>query len=74
MCAITGEMDSPHAKAKAKANEDRRTAIDTALLEKILKNRLSTAAEHFNLDAKKAFLYLQVGLFEPLWKICDYEA
>lgn len=60
-----GELDSPHARAQAKVDEDRKAAIDTALLEKILKNRLATAAEHFNLDYKKAFLYLQVSCAPP---------
>lgn len=56
-----GELDSPHSRAKAKADEERKIAIETALLEKVLKSRLATATEHFNLDAKKAFLYLQVS-------------
>lgn len=33
--------------------------IETAILEKLLKNRLAIAAEHFNRDYKKGFLYLQ---------------
>ena len=36
--------------------------VETAILEKLVKNRLAVAAEHFNRDYKKGFQYLQVGL------------
>lgn len=35
--------------------------METAVLEKLLKTRLAAAAEHFNRDYKKGFLYLQVS-------------
>jgi len=59
--AIAGALDSPHARAKAKVEEERRALVETALLEKVLKNKLALAAEHFNRDYKKSFQYLQVG-------------
>ena len=34
--------------------------VETAILEKLVKNRLAVAAEHFNRDYKKGFQYLQV--------------
>jgi hypothetical protein len=60
-----GSLDSPHARTRAKAEEGRRALIETALLEKILKNKLALAAEHFNRDYKKCFQYLQVPI--PLY-------
>lgn len=39
--------------------EERQLLIETALLEKLLKSKLSVAAEHFNRDYKKGFQYLQ---------------
>ena len=58
--SFAGDLDSPRARAKAKADEERRAMTETAALEKLLKNRLAAAAEHFNRDYKKGFLYLQV--------------
>lgn len=61
-----GDLDSPHARAKAKLEQERQLMIETALLEKLLKNKLSVAAEHFNRDYKKGFQYLQVRYPTPL--------
>ena len=36
--------------------------VETAILEKLVKNRLAVAAEHFNRDYKKGFQYLQVAM------------
>ena len=58
---LAGDLDSPHARAKAKVEQERQLMIETALLEKLLKNKLSVAAEHFNRDYKKGFQYLQVS-------------
>lgn len=53
-------MESPKTKARAQANELRRCAAETALLEKHLKTKLAVAADHFNRDYRKGFQYLQV--------------
>lgn len=59
-----GALDSPRSRARARADEERRAAVAGATLEKLLKSRLSVAAEHFNRDHKKAFLYLKVRAYQ----------
>ena len=56
----TGELDSPHARAEAGAEEAANLALGTALLEKHLKSRLAVAADHFNRSPVKGLEYFRV--------------
>ena len=59
-CCIAGELDSPHAKAEAGAEEAATLALSTALLEKHLKSKLALAADHFKSSPSKELDYFQV--------------
>lgn len=59
-CCMAGELDSPHAKAEAGAEEASNLALSTALLEKHLKSKLALAADHFNRSPSKGLDYFQV--------------
>ena len=67
-------LDSVHSKAIARAEEDKRALVETALLEKWVKGRLAIAADHFNRDYKKGIQFLQVNtMFITPLSVCKLD-
>lgn len=62
MSGCAGELDSPHSRARAAAEEATTHLTQAALLEKSVKSRLALATDHFNRSPSRGFDYLQVGL------------
>ena len=60
---LAGEVDSPHSRQRAAAEEAAELLTQAALLEKAVKSRLALATDHFNRSPSKGFDYLQVSFW-----------